>query len=441
MRKLLPLSLPVAVFVALLGMPTIVGAQQPAAPDFGSPPSGTIPILYNDTHVYTKPDVLKQARVLAALVRNGTILIPLRSMFEQMGASVSYDSSTQTVTVSKAGASVQVTVGKPSVVINGVSRPLDVPPIMWQGQVLVPVRVISEGMGAYVLWVPDQHLVVVRYIPPTPPPPPPTVAPPPPPTPSPTPTPTPLRWNGAYVGLNGGWGHNLDTGTNQCINTAGIQNGTGCPVPAFGNISAPGYFGGIQLGMNWQANPVVFGLEGDYQISNLNGNWNYHGTLPLVGGGFSPSGTWTASERIAWFATARARLGVLLSPNALLYATGGWEEARADLASDAVFSGYCPGSLVTGPTPQGSRSPAATCPTISYPGSANVTRSGSVYGGGIEVATSPTVSWKLEALENNLGSYTILAPEQLHIIVTKFRLGKTFVFRGPDIRLGVNFKL
>lgn len=58
---------------------------------------------------------------------------------------------------------------------------------------LVPVRVISEGMGAYVLWVPDRHLVVVRYIPATPPPspapPPPSAAPPPPPPP---PTPRPL---------------------------------------------------------------------------------------------------------------------------------------------------------------------------------------------------------------------------------------------------------
>ena len=53
----------------------------------------SIPILYNDHHVYSKPDVLKQGRVLAALVKNGTLLIPLRSMFEQMGATVSYDAA------------------------------------------------------------------------------------------------------------------------------------------------------------------------------------------------------------------------------------------------------------------------------------------------------------------------------------------------------------
>ncbi len=167
-------------------------AQAGGAPpaDFGSPPSGQIPILFNDHHVYSKPDLLKQGRVLAALVKGGTILIPLRSMFEQMGATVSWDEASKTATVSKPGAEVKVTVGKPEVVINGESRPLDVPPEIYQGVVVVPVRVISEGMGAYVQWVPDKRLVVVRYIPATPPPspaPPPPAAPPPPPPPTPAP--------------------------------------------------------------------------------------------------------------------------------------------------------------------------------------------------------------------------------------------------------------
>jgi hypothetical protein len=156
---------------------------------FGSPPSGEIPILFNDHHVYSKPDVLKQGRVLSALVRGGTILIPLRSMFEQMGATVSYDPATKTVDVTKPGSDVKVTVGRPEVTINGETRPLDVPPMMYQGTVLVPVRVISEGMGAYVQWVPDRRVVVVRYITPTPPPPPPPPALVPSATAAPTPAP------------------------------------------------------------------------------------------------------------------------------------------------------------------------------------------------------------------------------------------------------------
>jgi hypothetical protein len=167
----------------------LLGAAPPA--NFGSPPSGPIPILFNDHHVYSKPDLLKQGRVLAALVKDGTLLVPLRSMFEQMGATVAYDANAKTVTVSKSGTEVEVTIGKPEVVINGESRPLDVPPMIYKGVVMVPVRVISEGMGAYVQWVAERHIVAVRYVPATPPPSPPASAPPPPPPPPPPPTPMP----------------------------------------------------------------------------------------------------------------------------------------------------------------------------------------------------------------------------------------------------------
>ncbi len=192
---------PVSALAATQATPVAQTGSAPAA-DFGSPPSGQIPILYNDRHVYATPDALKQGRVLAALARNGAIYVPLRSMFEQMGAAVSYDPSSRTATISKPGAEVVVTIGKPEVIVNGESRPLDVPPIVYHGVVLVPIRVISEGMGGYVQWVPDKRLVVVRYVPATPP----TEAPPPPPVPEstvappppPPATPNPLKLGGYF---------------------------------------------------------------------------------------------------------------------------------------------------------------------------------------------------------------------------------------------------
>src|SRR3979411_1453562 len=88
-----------------------------AAMNFGSPPSGEVPILFNDHHVYANPDTLRQGRVLAALVKNGVLMVPLRSMFEQMGATVSYDRASKSVKASKTGSEVQVTLGKNEVLI------------------------------------------------------------------------------------------------------------------------------------------------------------------------------------------------------------------------------------------------------------------------------------------------------------------------------------
>ena len=154
-------------------------AQTGSAPaaDFGSPPSGQIPILYNDRHVYATPDLLKQGRVLAALARNGTIYVRCARCSSRWAQRFRTIRPVRPRRSPKPGSEVVVTVGKPEVIVNGESRPLDVPPIVYHGDVLVPIRVISEGMGGYVQWVPDKRLVVVRYVPATPPP---TEAPPPP---------------------------------------------------------------------------------------------------------------------------------------------------------------------------------------------------------------------------------------------------------------------
>jgi len=179
------------VMLAQASVPDNATALPPA--DFGNPPSGEVPILFNDHHVYSKPDTLRAGRVLTALVRGDSVLVPLRSLFEQTGGTVSYDPSTKTVDVAKPGSDVKVTVGRPEVVINGESRPLDVPPEIYRGTVVVPLRVLAEGMGAYVQWIPDRKVVVVRYVTATPPPPPPVTEPSPVPVPSVSPTvaPTP----------------------------------------------------------------------------------------------------------------------------------------------------------------------------------------------------------------------------------------------------------
>jgi len=184
---------------ALLALFLSAGGAAAADTDpsnFGTPPSGQVPILYNDHTVYAKPDILKQDRVLAALVKDGEIYVPLRSMFEQMGATVSVSADGNTYTVTRGDTIASVTLGKNEIVLDGTTRPLDVPPIRYQGIVLVPVRVLSEALGAYVEWVSSRQLVVVRYIPPTPPPTPsptpvPTAAPTPAPVPTASPTPAP----------------------------------------------------------------------------------------------------------------------------------------------------------------------------------------------------------------------------------------------------------
>jgi len=101
MQTLSRASLVAAIMASFLASAAPALSQTASAPDFGHAPSGEIPILFNDGHVYATPDTLRSGRVLAALVRNGVIFVPLRSMFEQLGATVSWDEATRTADVAK----------------------------------------------------------------------------------------------------------------------------------------------------------------------------------------------------------------------------------------------------------------------------------------------------------------------------------------------------
>jgi len=152
----------VAAAAALLPLSSVVAVAQTA--NFGYPPSGRVPILFNDHHVYAKPNELRRGRLLAAIVRGSRILLPLRSLFERMGATVKYDRRTRSTVVRATGLTVVVTVGAHVVRINGEERPLDVPPEVRGGQVLVPVRVLAESLGAYVEYERGIRAVVIRYV-------------------------------------------------------------------------------------------------------------------------------------------------------------------------------------------------------------------------------------------------------------------------------------
>jgi len=131
--------------------------------DFGTPSPNVVPMVLGEHVSYAKPDVLQRGRALLALARGAELFVPLRSMFEAMGASVAYDPATRQIEVSKGVDILQLTVGKPQVLIDGESRPLDVGPQLVGGVVVVPIRVIAEGLDADVQWLSDRRVVAVRW--------------------------------------------------------------------------------------------------------------------------------------------------------------------------------------------------------------------------------------------------------------------------------------
>jgi hypothetical protein len=82
----------------------------------------------------------------------GRVLVPLRGVMEKLGAYVSYQAGTRTVTANRGDVDLQLTLGRREALLNGRTVLLDVPAMEYRGSTLVPLRFMGEALGAQVTW-------------------------------------------------------------------------------------------------------------------------------------------------------------------------------------------------------------------------------------------------------------------------------------------------
>jgi len=80
------------------------------------------------------------------------VLVPMRAIFEALGAEVSWDQELQEVTAQTTEQTVKLKVGQRTAQVNGQLLVLDVPPVVVEDRTLVPVRFVAESLGALVEW-------------------------------------------------------------------------------------------------------------------------------------------------------------------------------------------------------------------------------------------------------------------------------------------------
>jgi hypothetical protein len=83
---------------------------------------------------------------------DGRILIALRELFETLGAKVEWNPKTSQITATKGNRVVELKIGSKDAKINGVLKTLDVEPQLLNEKTYVPVRFVSEALGAEVKW-------------------------------------------------------------------------------------------------------------------------------------------------------------------------------------------------------------------------------------------------------------------------------------------------
>ncbi|MCP1307555.1 copper amine oxidase N-terminal domain-containing protein [Paenibacillus tyrfis] len=94
---------------------------------------------------------------------NGTIMVPARFVVEELDADVKWDEATKQVKVTDplSGAVLVLTIGSDEATVNGKTVKLEKPAVLVDGVTYVPVRVVSEGLGAKVGWEQETQTVKI----------------------------------------------------------------------------------------------------------------------------------------------------------------------------------------------------------------------------------------------------------------------------------------
>jgi hypothetical protein len=92
---------------------------------------------------------------------NGRTMVPLRVIFEEMGATIIWDSTTQTVTATKGDTVVILTIGNTSPMVNGQIVSIDQPGIIIDGRTLAPLRYVAEAFGGTVFWDENSQAAII----------------------------------------------------------------------------------------------------------------------------------------------------------------------------------------------------------------------------------------------------------------------------------------
>lgn len=95
------------------------------------------------------------------ILHDGRTLVPLRPMFEALGARVDWDNDTRTVTATLDDKIIILQINNKIATVNGNEIELDVAGKLINGSTFIPVRFIAESLGAKVDWNPNSKTVII----------------------------------------------------------------------------------------------------------------------------------------------------------------------------------------------------------------------------------------------------------------------------------------
>jgi outer membrane immunogenic protein len=254
--------------------------------------------------------------------------------------------------------------------------------------------------------------------------------------------PQPPLWTGLYAGLNAGGTWDTTTATSIISGPFLINGAENLPWALSSAVAGPGgvstrsdgFIGGGQLGFNFQYSSLLLGIEADIQGVAGGNNTVSAVTVaptPLSAQGLNFVTTATSGKALDYFGTVRGRVGYLVTPTLLAYASGGLAYGRTVSTTSFTQSipNDTPGFLFAG----------------AGFGQSSDTRVGWTVGGGVEWMFWPNWSVKVEYQLYNLGKVAypvgVTTDWYLSNVLAANAIQAHASFEGQIVRTGVNYHL
>jgi iron complex outermembrane receptor protein len=239
---------------------------------------------------------------------------------------------------------------------------------------------------------------------------------------------TAWSWAGPYLGIN--VGYSAGKSKTDAVFSDAMAGSALFATGSSDNLN--GMIAGFQGGYNWMAsNWLVAGLEADIQLSTQNTTPTYvcPGALcnPLIGDAAPMTASLDRAQKLDWFATVRGRLGATVTPNSMMYLTGGL--ALAEIKTAGTLSGSSLSFDENG-------NPIVTPVGVNFYD--HRTKAGWTAGAGIEAHLGGNVTGKVEYLYLDFGRVSTAATNPLN--ATPLAINFDSRVTNQIVRVGLNYK-
>lgn len=123
----------------------------------------TFPILISDVSVLVNGKEVYFPDQVPYINKDNRTMVPVRFVSESLGAKVSWDNDNRMVIIEKDNATIKLKIGENKADVNGKTVSFDTSAVLQNDRTMVPVRFISEALGAKVGWNQENKTVEIEY--------------------------------------------------------------------------------------------------------------------------------------------------------------------------------------------------------------------------------------------------------------------------------------